>query len=78
MKRAIINSSTFKKIFKDNEELLAMMASSLTQTDLEKFQNNITCNEDNPNNCDYLIDMPDDNTITIINRKTNEVIIINF
>lgn len=78
MNRSIINKDTFEKIFCNQEELLARMASSLTRLDYDIFNNNITCNLDNLKKVDYIISMPDDDIIKIINVKTNEKIIINL
>ena len=75
MNRQTINSDTFSKIFADKEDLLANMATSLTRLSYSTFKNNITCNLSNPNNLDYIISMPDDNTIKLINTKTNKKII---
>lgn len=78
MTRAIINSDSFKKIFDNKETLLAQMASSLTKIEYNNFKDNITCNIKNPYNLDYIISMPDDDTIKIVNTKTREKFIINL
>lgn len=78
MTRPIINSSTFNEIFKNDPETLAMIAASLTKEDITFFKNNITCNPNNPNNVDYLINMPNDYEIKITNTKNNKIITINF
>lgn len=69
MKKATINSKTFAYIFQDHEELLAKLASSLTRDDYKVFSNNITSDPLNPKKLKYVIKMPDDNTIKIINTK---------
>ena len=56
----------------DKEDLLEELASSLTREDIKLFRNNITCNISNPNNMDYVISMPDNNTIKIVNVKLNK------
>ena len=70
---ATINNKTFSIIFSDKEELLEELASSLTRENRKLFKNNITCNVNNPENKDYIISMPDNNTIKIVNVKINEV-----
>lgn len=75
MNRQTINSDTFSKIFAKKGDLLANMASSLTRLNYDTFKNNITCNINNPDKLDYIIIMPDDNTIKLINTKTNKKII---
>ena len=78
MMRPVINSSTFSELFKNDIEFLAMMAASLTKKDINIFRDNITCDSSNPDNVDYLIEMPNDYEVKLTNLKTNEVIIINF
>lgn len=73
MKRSTINSNTFLNIFKDKEDLLARLASSLTRNDYEIFKNNITSDDNNPKKFEYIIKMPNDNTIKLINTKTKEI-----
>ena len=53
-----INKETFNKIFNNKEDILAMMASSLTRKNINIFKNNITCDLDNKNNKQYIIWMP--------------------
>ena len=67
----LINSK--EDIFKDKEDLLARLASSLTRNDYEIFKNNITSDDNNPKKFEYIIKMPNDNTIKLINTKTKEI-----
>ena len=78
MTRATINSDTFEKVFKDKEELLGQMISSLTRLDYNKFKNNITCNKKNISKVDYFVEMQNDNVIVVTNTKTKEIIVINL
>ena len=76
--RSIINSDTFEKIFKDNEDILANMAASLTKNKINKYKNNITSNKNNPKELRYIITMPNDELIEIKDTYTKKNIIINL
>ena len=76
--RPTINSDTFENIFKNKEELLEDMVKSLTRENNNKFKNRITSDKNNPNNLRYIISMIDDNTINIIDTKTNNNTIIHL
>lgn len=73
MGRATINSSTFITFFKDREDLLARLAASLTRCDYKIFANNITSDPLNEKKVGYVMKMPDDNTIKLINTKNKDV-----
>ncbi len=73
MGRATINSNTFITLFKEREDLLARLAASLTRCDYKIFANNITSDPLNKNKVKYLMKMPDDNTIKLINTENNTV-----
>lgn len=73
MGRATINSSTFITFFKDREDLLARLAASLTRCDYKIFANNITSDPLNEKKVEYVMKMPDDNTIKLINTKNKDV-----
>lgn len=73
-----INKETFNKIFNNREDILAMMASSLTRKNINIFKNNITCDLDNRNNKQYIIWMPEDNIIKIKNTKNDKIITVNL
>lgn len=73
MGRATINSNTFITFFKDREDLLARLAASLTRCDYKIFANNITSDPLNKKNVEYVMKMPDDNTIKLINTKNKDV-----
>lgn len=76
--RAIINSDTFYEIFKDKEEVLAMMVASLTRIDRDKLENNITSDINNPKKLDYVVWMPEDYILKIKNFKSNDIITIDL
>lgn len=78
MGRSIINSDTFQKIFINKEDLLASMVSSLTEIDYKMLKNNITCDSKNPNKFNYVIRMPKDYILEILNTKNKKKIIINL
>ena len=69
MGRATINSNTFITFFKDREDLLARLAASLTRCDYKIFANNITSDPLNEKKVEYVMKMPDDNTIKLINMQ---------
>ena len=73
MGRATINSNTFITFFKDREDLLARLAASLTRCDYKIFANNITSDPLNEKKVEYVMKMPDDNTIKLINTKNKDV-----
>ena len=73
MGRATINSNTFITFFKDREDLLARLAASLTRCDYKIFANNITNDPLNEKKVEYVMKMPDDNTIKLINTKNKDV-----
>ena len=73
-----INKETFNKIFNNKEDILAMMASSLTRKNINIFKNNITCDPDNKNNKQYIIWMPEDNIIKIKNTKNDKIITVDL
>ena len=73
MGRATINSNTFITFFKDREDLLARLAASLTRCDYKIFANNITSDPLNEKKVEYVMKMPDDNTIKLINTENNTV-----
>jgi predicted methyltransferase len=76
--RATINSNTFYDIFKDKDDVLEMMVTSLSNINIKKVKNNITCNINNPKKLDYVIWMPEDNVLKIKNIKNNEILTINL
>jgi predicted methyltransferase len=76
--RATINSNTFYDIFKDKDDILEMMVTSLSNINIKKVKNNITCNINNPKKLDYVIWMPEDNVLKIKNIKNNEILTINL
>ena len=73
MGRATINSNTFITFFKNREDLLARLAASLTRCDYKIFANNITSDPLNEKKVEYVMKMPDDNTIKLINTKNKDV-----
>ena len=78
MGRSIINSDTFEKIFINKKDLLASLVSSLTEIDYKKLKNNITCDSKNPNNFNYVVRMPKDYILEILDTKKGRKIVINL